>query len=446
MDKLLNNNWFVKIVSFVMALMLYAIVSAGDGTPSGTSSNIAVNPTQQTAIITSNLAIKYDQDKYVVNGAPQTISVRLSGSNESILKAKLPSTKSVYLDLSNMKPGTYDARVQTRGFPSGLTVNPSPKTVRVTIQKRTSKELPIAIDILNKNSLAEGYTVGDPVIATQNVTVTGGEDTVDSIAFVKGVISVKGANAAVDKMITLHAYNSNGDQVNVTINPSSVHVRVPVEKLAKQLSINAVTTGTPAKGYRVDSIDQSAKAVTVTAQDGAALDQITTLEPLSVSVDGLKKDKTFTVKVALPSGATKIDPEKIDVTVHIVKETDAESDESSADSSADSSSDSSSSLSSDLSSDSSLSTDKQTKKLSNIPIKVIGLKDGLNASFDKEDHVSVSVTGSSQDLDKLTADDVQAEVDLNGLDMGAHEVTVAVSTAGGLVAKANPGTVKVSIS
>ncbi|MET1249518.1 CdaR family protein [Sporolactobacillus sp. STCC-11] len=434
MDKLLNNNWFVKIVSFVMALMLYAIVSAGDGTPSGSSSNIAVNPTQQSAIITSKLAIKYDQNKYVVSGAPQTISVRLNGSNESILKAKLPSTKSVYLDLSGMKPGTYDAHVQTRGFPSGLTVKPSPKTVRVTIQKRTSKELPIAIDILNKNSLAEGYTVGDPVMDTQNITVTGGEDTVDSIAFVKGVISVKGADAAVEKMITLHAYNSNGDQVNVTINPSSVHVRVPIEKVSKQLSINAVTTGTPAKGYSIDSIDQSAKMVTVTAQDKDALDRITSLEPLSVSVDGLKKDKTVTVKVALPSGATRSDPEKIDVTVHIIKETDAESDESSADSSA------------DPSSDSSLSTDKQTKKLTNIPIKVIGLKDGLNASFDKEDHVSVSVTGSSQDLDKLTADDVHAEVDLDGLDTGAHEVTVAVSAADGLVAKATPGTVKVSIS
>ncbi|WP_262393342.1 hypothetical protein [Sporolactobacillus inulinus] len=31
MDKLFNNNWLVKIISFVLALMLYGVVSAGDG-------------------------------------------------------------------------------------------------------------------------------------------------------------------------------------------------------------------------------------------------------------------------------------------------------------------------------------------------------------------------------------------------------------------------------
>ncbi|MCQ2011310.1 MAG: CdaR family protein [Sporolactobacillus sp.] len=429
MDKLLNNNWFVKIVSFVMALMLYAIVSSGDGTSSGSPSNVAVNPSQQSAVVTQKLSVQYNQNKYVVSGAPQTISVRLTGSNESILKAKLPSTKSAYLDLTDMKPGTYDARVQTRGFPSGLTVRPTPKTVRVTIQKKTSKELPVAVDIINKSSVADGYAVGDPVIDTQNVTVTGGEDSVDSIAFIKGVINVKDANATMDKMVTLHAYNSNGDQVNVTINPSSVHVRVPIDKVSKQLSIKAVTTGTPAKGYSVSSVEPSASDVTVTAQDAAALSQITALDPLSVSVDGLKKNKTFSVTIPVPSGASKVDPEKIDVTVHIVKETAADSDESS-------SSDSGSSS----------STDEQTKKLTNIPIKVTGLKDGLKATFSNEDHVSVSVTGPSQDVDQLSESDVQAQVDLSGLDAGDHQVTVAVSAADGLTAKADPKTVNVSIS
>ncbi|MCO7125304.1 CdaR family protein [Sporolactobacillus shoreicorticis] len=432
MDKLLNNNWFVKIVSFVMALMLYAIVSSGDGTSSGSPSNVAVNPSQQSAVVTQKLTIQYNQNKYVVSGAPQTISIRLTGSNESILKAKLPSTKSAYLDLRDMKPGTYDARVQTRGFPSGLTVRPTPKTVRVTIQKKTSKELPVAIDIINKNSVADGYSVGDPVIDTQNVTVTGGEDSVDSIAFIKGVINVKDANTTVDKMVTLHAFNSNGDQVNVTVHPSSVHVRVPIGKVSKQLSIKAVSTGTPAKGYSVSSIETSAKDVTVTAQDAAALSQITALDPLSVSVDGLKKDKTFSVTIPVPSGASKVTPEKIDVTVHIVKEATAESDENS---------------SSDFSSSSSSSsTDEQTKKLTNIPIKVTGLKDGLKATFSQEDHVNVSITGPSQEIDQLSESDIQAQVDLSGMDAGEHQVTVAVNTSDGLTAKADPKTVSVSIS
>ncbi|MCL1632129.1 CdaR family protein [Sporolactobacillus sp. CPB3-1] len=428
MDKLLNNNWFVKIVSFVMALMLYAIVSAGEGTsPTSTPSSIAVHPEQQSTVVTENLAVKYDENKYVVSGAPQTVNVRLSGSNESILKAKLPSTKSAFIDLTNMKPGTYDARVQTRGFPSGLNVQPSPKTVRVTIQKKTSKELPVAIDVLNKDNLADGYSVGDPVMDTKTVTVTGGEDTVDSIAFVKGVIDVKDANATVNKKVSLHAYNNDGDQVNVKISPSSAHVRVPINKLAKQLSIKAVTTGTPAEGYSVSSVDLSAETVTVSASDSAALDQITALEPLSVSVDGLKKDKRFSVSVPVPAGVSKVNPEKIEVTVHIAKETAASSSESSD-------------------SGSGSGTDEQTKELTNIPIKITGLKDGLNADFDKEDHVSVSVTGPSRDIDQLSKSDVQAEVDLSGLDAGKHQVAVAVDAPDGLTAKADLSKISITIS
>ncbi|MCO7177070.1 YbbR-like domain-containing protein [Sporolactobacillus kofuensis] len=429
MDKLFNNNWVVKIVSFVLALMLYAIVSAGDNPSPSSPSSVAVNPTQQTSIVTETLALKYNDNRYVVSGAPQTVNVRLIGSNESILKAKLLNSKSAYLDLTNMKPGTYDVRVQTHGFPSGLTVRPSPKTVRVTIQKKTSKELPVAIDILNKNALADGYSLKDPVIDTQSVTVTGGEDTVDSIAFVKGVINVKGADATVDKMISLHAYNNNGDQVDVAIDPSAIQVRVPVDKVSKQLGVNAETTGSPAKGYSVGSVDLSASQVTVTAADSDTLRKITTIDPLSVSVDGLKKDKTFSVTVPVPTGATKVSPKKIDVTVHIVKETAAENAGSSA---------SSSSGSSD--------TGQQTKRLSNIPIHVIGLKDGLNATFNDEDHVTVSVTGSAQALARLSSSDINAQVDLSNLDTGKHQVAVAVNVPDGLQTEVNPGMVNVSIS
>ncbi|WKB35988.1 hypothetical protein QS257_01300 [Terrilactibacillus sp. S3-3] len=70
MDKLLKNNWVVKILSFIIALMLYAMVSA-NGQPSSGASDLLGNDEQQTTI-TENLQIKYNQDDYVVTGAPQS--------------------------------------------------------------------------------------------------------------------------------------------------------------------------------------------------------------------------------------------------------------------------------------------------------------------------------------------------------------------------------------
>ncbi|UAK16151.1 CdaR family protein [Sporolactobacillus terrae] len=452
MDKLFNNNWLVKIISFVLALMLYGVVSAGDGgNAPGSTANVAVNPTQQTTVVNEKLAIRYDESQYVVSGAPQTINVHLNGSNESILKAKLPSTKSVYLDLTGMKPGTYDAQVHTRGFPSGLTVRPSPKTVRVTIQKKTSKELPVGVDVLNKDALADGYSIGDPAIDTKTVTVTGGENTVDSIAFIKGVVDVKNAADTVDKMISLHAYNNNGDQVDVTIKPSSIHVRVPIEQVLKKLPIKTETTGTPAKGYAVSSVEQSTNEVAVTAQDSEALNRIKALDPLPVSVDGLKKDKTFSVSVPVPSDAESVDPEKIEVTVHIEREDSDETSVESEDRSADSSTAAANSESADSSADSTSdsSTDKQTKDFTNIPIKVTGLENGKTASFVKDDQVAVSVSGTEDDLNQLTKNDLEAEVDLSGLDSGTHKVpvtAVTVNLSDKYKIKTLPETVSVRIS
>ncbi|MFX3618559.1 MAG: YbbR-like domain-containing protein [Sporolactobacillus sp.] len=432
MDKLLRKNWLVKIISFLIALMLYAVVSAGES-PSSSPSNIAVSPTQETTL-TEKLNVLYDSDKYVVSGAPQTVTIHVSGSSNLILKARL-MTKSAYIDLKGMKPGTFDARVQTKGFPSDLTIKPSPKTVRIRLQKKTSKELPVAIDLLNKNKLGDGFIADDPTIFPKNVTVTGGADTIDSIAFVKGVVNVRGATGNVNQSVVLHAYNNNGDQLDVTLQPATVRVQIPINKLSKDLPLQGATTGSPASGYSVSSIDLSQQQATVTAADAATLKSITAIPPLSVSASGLKSDKTFTVDVPLPQGASKVSPTKVKVTVHI--------DPSAAPASADSSSDSSSESSSS-SSDSSPSD--VTKKFNAIPVNIVGLKDNQQASFDAGGSVDVTVTGDPSDVNSLSASDIQAQVDLSNMDSGDHNVSVAVKVPNGLSGKSNPKTVGISIS
>lgn len=427
MDKLLHKNWLVKIISFVTALMLYAIVSAGQNA-SPNPSSVIVNQAQQVTL-TEQLSVRYNSNQDVVSGAPQTVSIRLNGSNDLILKARLLTSKSAFVDLTNMKPGTYDVQVQTYGFPSGLKVTPVPGTVRVTLQKKTSKELPAAIDILDKNTVDAGFSVGDPVINPQAVTITGGENTVNSIAFIKGVISVKGANATVDKMVTLHAYDSTGSEVDVAIEPSAVHVHVPVTRVSKSLSIQAVTTGNPASGYSVGSIDLSAKAVNVFAPDGNTLNAITNIPPLSVPVDGLTSDKTVQVNVPIPAGATKVSPGKINVTVHIVKTA----------SSANNGNSGSSAISG-------ISGQTVSKNFQEIPVTATRLDSGRTSAFTNTDHVNVLVTGTSSDVNKLTGKDIQATVDLSGLGSGQHQVAVSVTVPSGLSAEASPGSVRVTIS
>lgn len=427
MDKLLRKNWLVRIISFVTALMLYAIVSSGESqVPTPTSVGTTGNSSEEMTM-TAKLDLKYDSDKFVVSGAPQNVNLKITGANDLVLKARPLATKKAYIDLTGMKAGTYDVHVQTSGFPSGLSVKADPATVRVTLQEKTSKEFPVSVDILNKGTIGKNYTVGDPVIDPKTVTVTGGEDVVDSIAFVRGVINVRGENDTVDKMITLHAYDNSGTQVDADISPSSVHVRVPVAKTAKQMNIQGTTTGSPAEGYEVSSIELSQNSVTVFASDEDALDAITGIEPLSVSVEGLRQDKTFSVSVPLPQGAKKVDPEKVTLTVHIAQ--------------TGSSSDSQSSGTT-----SSGAERTKSRQFSDIPVTVNGLADNRKATLDHDSKVDVAVKGKAADVDALTKQDIQAQINLEGLDTGEHQVAVHITVSGGLNAVSSPEKLGVKIS
>ncbi|RYL94245.1 hypothetical protein EWI07_05260 [Sporolactobacillus sp. THM7-4] len=445
MDKLLHKNWLVKIISFVTALMLYAIVSSGEN-PSPDPSNILENNEQQ-ATVTERLNVRYNSDQDVVSGAPHYVKIRMRGSGDLLLKARLLASRSAFIDLTRLSPGTYDVRVRTSGFPAGLKVTPVPDTVRITLQRKSSKELPVGIDILNKNKISQGLAIGDPVIDPQTVTVTGGENSINSIAFIKGVINVSGADSTADSMITLHAYDNNGNQLNVTITPSAVHVRVPLIKVSKQMAIQAAASGRPANGYAVRSIDLSEKSVTVFTDDSKTLDSITDLPPLSVPVDGLNKDKTIKVRVPLPDGATKVSPGEVEATVHIVK-TGASSGGSSQSQSV-GSRDSAvfgSSVPESSGSGSSASGSSVSKVFKGIPITVKGLSSAQKATFNQNDDVNVTVSGTSSVLDRLTEKDIQASVNLKGLSAGDHQVAVDVTVPEGLSGLPAPHSVGVKIT
>lgn len=426
MDKLLRKNWLVKIISFLIALMLYAIVSAGEG-PSTSPSSVVVSPTQEMSV-TEKLNVIYDSNKYVVSGVPQQVSIHLQGASNLILKARLMN-KSAYIDLNGMKPGTYDVKVQTKGFPSDLSVKSTPKVVRVTLQKKTSKEFPVAIDESGKDKMGTGYKVGDLSVSPKTVTVTGGEEVVNSIAFVKGIVNVKNATSDINQTIPLHAYDNSGDPLNVVIEPSAVNVQIPITGLSKTLSLQAATTGNPANGYTISSIDLSSQQATVTAPDAKTLRSITSIDPLSVSVDGLKSDQTFTVSVPVPNGATLVSPEKVKVTVHIDKSVTT----------------SSASTNSSLGSASAV-TASITKKFNNIPVNLVGLKNGKQATFDSGGSVDVSVTGDASTVDSLTSGDIQAIADVSNLSSGDNNVAVSVTVPDGLNANCNPKTLGVTIS
>ena len=69
-----------------------------------------------------------------------------------------------------------------------------------------------------------------------------------------------------------------------------------------------------------------------------------------------------------------------------------------------------------------------TKRFDRIPIKVLNNSKNYQVSFAGEsEYASVSVTGSEAKINALTADNIQATVDIDGLKVGSRKVDVDVA-------------------
>lgn len=388
MDKLFRNTWFIKIISFLIALMLFSMVTSEENKNNDGSSS---SSGQDVETINENLSAQYDADKYIVLGLPSSVKVRLKGSTEEILKAKLQTTRKVYVDFTDKKPGKYNVKIQTEGFPSELSVEVIPSTVDVTIQKKVTQSFPVSLDLLNRANIAEGYSIGDYKVDPDKVSVTGAEKLVKQIAFVKGVVDLKDITKSVEQQVSLNAYDKNGNQLDVNIDPSVVKVEIPVESPSKEVPITVKPTGELSDGYAIESIDVTPETVKLFGGKDF-LDGIAEVDGIEVPVDDLDKTKTIQVDVPLPKDAEKVEPDTIDVTVHVGKES--------------------------------------TRVIQEIPIIINDLANkNRNISFINPENRSIKIklTGAEKVLNQLQRTDIQAVIDISSLSAGDHEVPIQVT-------------------
>ena len=389
MDKLFRNSWFIKIISFVIAVMLFTFVTKSEDQNNNNMNYQGNGNDVQT--INQELTANYDSDKYIVLGLPSSVQVRLTGSTESITNAKLQTTHKAFVNLKDKKPGRYEVNVQTSGFPSSIGVEVIPSTLNVTIQKKVTKSFPVSIDLLNRANIADGYTVGEYKVDPETISVTGGEDIVDQIAFIKGVVDLKDVTDSVDKTIPINAYDKDGNQLMVNLRPSTVNVQIPIDNPSKEVPLKISPKGSPAKGQAIEGIEMDPETVKVFG-DKDLLDGIKEISDLEVSVDGLEKTKTIQVDVPVPKGAQKVEPDKIDVTVHIGKST--------------------------------------TRTIEGIPIILNDLaSEDRKVTFlsPKSRQVTIKLTGAEKLLDQLKRIDIEATIDISKLKSGEHEVPIDIN-------------------
>lgn len=378
LDRILASKASIMVLSFLMAGALFLTIAGNDIFTSPTTSG--------TTLENIELKIEGQNTDLELTGAPDSVQVILLGPSFDIFKMNMAKDYEVYLDLTDLEAGEHTVKLKTRNFPDSLTVAVVPDNLKIKLAEKQNRSFELGTRFINEDELDTKYSVSVDEMAVDNVTVRASQETLDKIERVDACIDVADKTEAFKQVAQIKAYDSNGDELKVDISPSTVEVNCDVASYSKSVTIQANFVGDMPSGYQVSNYTLSQSQVTIYGLESKIKD--ISVVYVDIDVSELKATTTYSgVTLKKIAGINKFSLSSLDVTVEVEKVI--------------------------------------TKKFDNIPIKVLNNSQNYKVSFAGEgNYASVAITGSESKVSSLTADNIQASVDVDGLRVGTRRVNV----------------------
>ncbi|MEF2098213.1 CdaR family protein [Bacillus sp. CFBP9009] len=448
MDKFTNSAWFMRIVAFALAALLFISINF-EMESDKKSLGLSTAPEISTETIENvPVEVYYDRENLVVSGVPETVDVTLKGAKSLLINAKNQRDFKVYVDLSDpaISMGDRTVTFKISELNEKLVATIDPEYAEVNVQERVTKEFSVEAEY-NSSLLEEGYTAGQPTVSPKTVKITGAKDAIEQISYVKANLEIsKGLNETVNGKATVKALDRDLNKLDVTIEPSSVAVSLKVSIPSKTVSIEPNQTGKTKDGIRITSMSVDPKEVTLfgSESDLEKIDEINL--PVNISkIDGdteleLDLNKPESVqKMSLGKVKVKIRTEKVDVDEESAEpvveeeepETEQKQEEQVVEEEAEKEKDETAAI--------------ESKTFNNIQIVPVGIQDDQDAELES-DVTSITLLGEADDLKKITKDDINLTVDVSNLDEGTHDVELAVSVPEGMEWELDSETISVTIT
>ena len=382
LDKVLFNEKYSKVVSLVLAVLLYAIVNY-NALSTSFQSSLRYSKTLSDVTVLA----KYNSDTFEISGLPEKVDVILTGDAANVTSAANAENGTVICDLDGLTEGEHEIKLTTEGYGNNVNVVVNPTNVNVVMKKKTTRQFDISYDFINQDKMEQIYSAGTPEFEYTKINVRASKDTLDSIAFVKALIDVSGQSADFEQDAVLVAYDSSGKPVNADIVPNTVHVKVPVTSPNKSVNIQVQVSGEVPDGKAIDSITMDQQTVTTYASETtlANIDQVV----VTLDAGTLTKDSTVLRPIVLPAGVTSATNTQVTMNITLA--------------------------------------DAEEKTIDDIPINVINNNKHYKASQpDNKTTTSVTVKGTKNNIDKLAADDIKVYIDMKDVQPGLQKFALQI--------------------
>ena len=389
-EKFINKKQTLIVLSLVFAFLVFFIVDQNSDTILNKSAEVLYN---------QPVTAEYNEEAYVIEGLPTSVDVTLIGRTSDLYLARqYTSNLSVSVDLRGLTPGSHKVKLNyTQGLKAlkSIDYKIDPSTANIVVYEKVSETRELDYDILHKDKLDTTLVLDSVDLSRNDVIIKGASYKLKQVATVKALVDIENisnpkAGTFTLKEIPLIAYDSDGKPVEgIEIVPTSINAQVKITSPSKEVPLQVIPSGEVAFGKSIKEFSTSIAKVTIYG-DESVINDIESI-PVKIDVTNLSSDKTFKVNIEKPAGVRNISSKTVTVKVSM--------------------------------------DEVITKDFTDCNISIVNLNSNYKAyAVSKEDSsVTVVVKGSSDVVNALDPNTIQATVDLTGYGPGDYEVEVKVN-------------------
>lgn len=375
----ITNNIVLKIAAiFIAAIVWLAVVNLSDPTKTVTIDDVPISLKNEEAIT--------EQNKVYTIDSKLTLNVTVTGKRSVVSELGPDDFDAIApLDeISVVNSVQIEVSVNKKSVQNRISIiNQSVKAITVDIEDLVKEEYPVEIVMTGK--LPSGYYLGNSSALRNSITVTAPQSVQKRISSAKVTVDINGAKQNFEDKYTIVLYDEKGEVVkDSNITKSYKKTKVSVEIL-KGTSVPLVVnySGQVAEGYEVTELKYEPEKLLIVGKD----EKIAEIEKIeipkeAVSVENAKGNVELDIDVNeyLPEGVSMAESSKsvIKVTVEIEK------------------------------------LQKKKVHISKNSISLQNVENNYSAEV-STNSITVTLIGRKAELDKISADDIKASVDLKGV-------------------------------
>ena len=235
---ILKKDITIKIISVMIAIILwYNVLDKNTNPVEDKVINIPLKILNESSLADKNIGLK-NRD------FPNTIKVTVKGRKDKIVLLG-PNDFQAQIDMGNIKSAIdKELPVNVIYAKGDFTVVTNPETVALSLENIIQNSFKVEVN--KTGSLSKYYKIIKETVEPKTVTLKGYESIIKNISKVQVTVNVDKLDRDFSDEVACKFFSSNGQEYTAYKNNIPVNVKLEV---AKEVSVNAVVNGTPAKNF-----------------------------------------------------------------------------------------------------------------------------------------------------------------------------------------------------